>query len=82
MDTLRQDLHCSLLRNPGFALIAVLTLMLGIGATTAVFSIVNGVLLRALPYKEPERLYTLREANARTSRALPPTRRSRTGAAE
>ena len=62
MHTLVQDLRYAfrqILKSPGFTLAAVLSLGLGIGATTAIFSVVEGVLLRPLPFKDPERLVTI-----------------------
>ena len=69
MNSLVQDLRFALRsfrKKPGFAAVVIGTFALGIGANSAVFSIVDGVLLRSLPYEQPERIVRVWSANRET----------------
>src|SRR5438874_7356088 len=73
MDSLLQDVRYSLRKlicAPAFTLVAVLTLGLAIGATTAVFSLVDGVLLKSLPFRDPDRLIRVRLMRGETPSAV------------
>ncbi len=74
LDSLFKDLAYALRilrKNPGFAAVAILTLALGIGANTAIFSVLNGVLLQPLPYPNPNRIVTLNTAFQPAGRTIP-----------
>src|SRR6266542_866465 len=71
LETLAQDLRYGLwmmIKNPGFTAMAALTLALGIGANTAIFTVVNAVLLQPLPFHEPERLVRVWRSSAEDDR--------------
>src|SRR5215471_7649150 len=80
MDTFLQDIRFGfrmMLKSPGFAAVAIIALALGIGANTAIFSVVDAVLLRSLPYKDSDRLvmiwHTYPKLNLAQASVSPPS---------
>jgi putative ABC transport system permease protein len=74
METLIKDIRYGsrrLLKHPAFTVISIITLALGIGANTAIFSVVNAVLLRPLPFAQPNQLVTLWNADAEKGVVFP-----------
>ena len=72
IDTVRQNLRYAIrtcLGAPGFTLLAVVTIAVGVGANAAIFSVVNAVLLRPLPFPHAEELYLLQQTNSQTRQA-------------
>src|SRR6266536_2483642 len=72
---MRQDIQYALrtfAKNPVFTLIAVITIALGVGPNSAIFSIINAVLLRPLPYHDPDRVVILWEANKQRGLGMVP----------
>ena len=75
MSTFLHDLRYAiriLLKNPGFTVVAIVTLGLGIGANTALFSVIDAVLLRPLPFHEPARLVAVHSANPQNPHSVNP----------